>query len=116
MCRESPDSMYRIAQNPSSKLSDADVMLFRETLETIKESPPRQVEALTNNIMPIVVFTDGACEENRQLVTHGAMLIDVSVGVGIKKFFGEVIPVKISDTWNKMANSNWWDKLKCCRC
>ena len=79
-----------IAQNPSNTLNNADVLLLRETLETIKETPPRRVEALINS-MPVIVFTDGACEEDGQVVFYDAWK-------GIKKFFGQEIPKKTSDT------------------
>ena len=46
---------------------------------------------------PVIVFTDGACEQDGKLVTHGAVLCDPLHSV--KEFFGGVIPEALVTEW-----------------
>ena len=51
-----------LTQNQNSNLCEPELLLVRDTLETIKESPPRSVEAFIDP-RPVIIFTDGACED-----------------------------------------------------
>ena len=44
-------------------------------MHCLVNSKPRQVEAWSEGF-PIILFTDGACENEGALVTHGAVLFD----------------------------------------
>ncbi|CAJ1329922.1 unnamed protein product [Effrenium voratum] len=46
---------------------------------------------------PVIVFTDGACEQEGKLVTHGAVLCDPLHSV--KEFFGGEIPEALVTEW-----------------
>ena len=85
-------------QSQSSNLCDSELLLLRDILSTTKETPPRQVEALINP-KPVIIFTDGACEDDGEVVSHGAVLCDPSNG--IREYSGEMVPKKIVSSWRK---------------
>ena len=87
-----------ISQGKSTALQEADILLLRETLRMIRETPARQVQAIFDS-RPVIIFTDGACEDNGTMVTHGAVIYDPAHR--IKRFFGEIIPEKIIAAWSK---------------
>ncbi|CAE7267150.1 unnamed protein product [Symbiodinium sp. CCMP2592] len=49
----------------------------RRALDTLKAAGDRQVN-LWSEQPPVIVFTDGACEERGSQVTHGAVIVDVA--------------------------------------
>jgi hypothetical protein len=67
-----------------------------EALETLLDSKPRAIQAW-NDCPPLLLFTDGAVEENSNLVTHGAVLIDPWKQRSL--FFGDHVPEPFVNLW-----------------
>ena len=51
------------------------------------------------NPKTVIIFSDGACEDDGEVVSRGAVLYDSSNG--IRKYFGEMAPNKIDSSWRK---------------
>jgi hypothetical protein len=49
----------------------------------------------------VIVFTDGACEEDGQSVTHGAVLFDPECGASL--MFGDSVPLEWIDRWRSQG-------------
>eukprot|EP00435_Cladocopium_sp_Y103_P017790 s259_g4.t1 len=115
-----------------SKLSRRGPMLLiefrsvlRQAFSFLSDARPRQIGAWTGQA-PVIVFTDGACEEDGQTVTHGATLFDPSSGCAL--MFGDDIPKFWTDKWRRqgkrqlicqaelfpilVAKTTWEDQLK----
>jgi hypothetical protein len=60
---------------PLVKINPELVHATSHALSLLLQSRPRVVEAW-NNIPPVLIFTDGAAEEDFCKVTHGAVLLD----------------------------------------
>ncbi|CAE7818168.1 unnamed protein product, partial [Symbiodinium necroappetens] len=69
---------------------------LRFALETLKSGGPRCVGAWSQQ-PPVLVFTDGACEQEGNLVTHGALLFDPVTGR--KEVFGDHVPKCLVERW-----------------
>ncbi|CAE7852673.1 unnamed protein product, partial [Symbiodinium necroappetens] len=65
-------------------------------LETLKSGGPRCVGAWSQQ-PPVLIFTDGACEQEGNLVTHGALLFDPVTGR--KEVFGDHVPKCLVERW-----------------
>ena len=72
------------------------VHAIAEALETLLDSKPRAIQAW-NDCPPLLLFTDGAVEENSNLVTHGAVLIDPWKQRSL--FFGDHVPEPFVNLW-----------------
>jgi hypothetical protein len=74
------------------------VRCVRFATKTLAESLPRKIFAWKDE-WPILVFTDGACEDEGAKVTHGAVLCDMAT----KSFlvFGDDVPSVFVDEWTK---------------
>ena len=75
----------------------------------------------------VIVFTDGACEEDGQSVTHGAVLFDPECGASL--MFGDSVPLEWIERWRSqgkrqlicqaeifpilVAKSTWQHLLSC---
>ena len=70
--------------------------VLRFAFNCLASAKPRHVGAWSRRY-PIVVFTDGACEEDGRVVTHGAVLHDQESGASL--MFGEEIPNEWTDKW-----------------
>ena len=68
----------------------------RLALEVLSEAGPREV-LRWGEAPPVLVFTDGACEKDGALTTHGAVLLDPATGV--QEFFGERVPDFLVQRW-----------------
>ncbi|CAE7926946.1 unnamed protein product, partial [Symbiodinium necroappetens] len=68
----------------------------RPALEVLSEAGPREV-LRWGEAPPILVFTDGACEKDGALTTHGAVLLDPATGV--QEFFAERVPDHLVQRW-----------------
>ena len=68
----------------------------RLALEVLSEAGPREV-LKWGEAPPVLVFTDGACEKDGALTTHGAVLLDPATGV--QEFFGERVPERLVQRW-----------------
>ncbi|CAE7860752.1 unnamed protein product, partial [Symbiodinium necroappetens] len=69
---------------------------LRLALEVLSEAGPREV-LRWGEAPPVLVFTDGACEKDGALTTHGAVLLDPATGV--QEFFGERMPDYLVQRW-----------------
>ena len=63
---------------------------------TLSAAPPRRVQPWSTD-MPIVVFTDGACEDELASVTHGAVVY--IPGRRKRLVFGDAVPRQFVDFW-----------------
>ncbi|CAE7519874.1 unnamed protein product [Symbiodinium sp. CCMP2592] len=68
----------------------------RRALDTLKAAGDRQVN-LWSEQPPVIVFTDGACEERGSQVTHGAVIVDVASQT--YEVFGGHIPGPLVEVW-----------------
>ena len=68
--------LHRLSgMGPLVKINPELVHATSHALSLLLQSRPRVVEAW-NNIPPVLIFTDGAAEEDFCKVTHGAVLLD----------------------------------------
>ena len=74
------------------------IRCVRFATQTLAEALPRSVKAWHDE-WPIVIFTDGACEEEAKLVTHGAVLCDYVTNSFM--FFGDHVPAEYLEEWKK---------------
>ena len=68
----------------------------RLALQVLSEAGPRQV-LRWGEAPPVLVFTDGACEDDGAWTTHGAVLMDPATGV--QEFFGDRVPDHLVQRW-----------------
>ena len=78
------------------RLDNKDCTLLQQTIDLFEDMRPRGICAGISGA-PVVIFTDGAHEEDDCLTTHGAVLIDPSSGLHL--FFGEEIPQSFVNKW-----------------
>ena len=67
-------------------------------VHTLASSLPRPIHAWKDE-WPVILFTDGACESEGTLVTHGAVLCDLASGSYL--FFGDHVPRNYVEAWMK---------------
>ena len=65
-------------------------------LELLQSSGPRVVNAWTGT-RPVLVFTDGACEQDGLQVSHGAVLVDFHTDTYV--YFGDEVPEEWVAKW-----------------
>eukprot|EP00435_Cladocopium_sp_Y103_P062520 s739_g24.t1 len=68
--------------------------VLRHAFRCLSTAKPREVGAWSGR-PPIVIFTDGACEDDGKTVTHGATLYDPESGLSL--MFGDDVP----PTWTE---------------
>ena len=71
---------------------------IRRAMLQLVDAKPRRVEAWSGR-PPVILFTDGACEERGQLVTHGAALFDQESGLAL--MFGDHVPSDWIGKWSR---------------
>ena len=83
--------------------------MCRFATKTLAESLPRKIFAWKDE-WPILVFTDGACEDEGAKVTHGAVLCDMAT----KSFlvFGEEFHLSLWMNGRREAESRSFFKLR----
>lgn len=67
-------------------------------LKTLMDARPRRVSSWTGR-PPVLVFTDGACEEEGANVSHGAVLVDLYFNQFF--YFGDSVPQEWTDKWKE---------------
>ena len=72
------------------------VILAALALELLQSSGPRVVNAWTGT-RPVLVFTDGACEQDGLQVSHGAVLVDFHTDTYV--YFGDEVPEEWVAKW-----------------
>ena len=75
------------------------IHVVSEALELLATSKPRRVDRWSQT-PPVLVFTDGAVEDNCESVTHGALLIDPLLHQR-SLVFGDVVPQIFVSSWTK---------------
>eukprot|EP00435_Cladocopium_sp_Y103_P059062 s2761_g21.t1 len=83
-------------EGPSVKITPDLVHVVSEALDMLLNSKPRLVQAWSD-IPPLLIFTDGAVEDNLEKVTHGAVIIDLWKQCSF--FFGDHVPRKFVSLW-----------------
>ena len=92
-------ALGRVARKGTSMvLEDEMLACIQFAVRTLAGSLPRQVKAWKDE-WPVLIFTDGACEEDGVVVTHGAVLCDVTTGSYF--FFGDHVPRSFVEAWTK---------------
>lgn len=85
-------------RGPLILLDNRAKLALRDAFSCLAESGPRSVQAWSGR-RPLVIFTDGACEENGELVTHGAVLFDPESSSSY--MFGDKVPIEWLDQWRR---------------
>eukprot|EP00435_Cladocopium_sp_Y103_P035766 s4108_g9.t1 len=83
-------------RGPLFLLDDTFKAVVRDAFAFLAASPPREVWAWSGR-PPVVVFTDGACEEDGLVVTHGGALFDPESGLAL--MFGDRVPEEWTKQW-----------------
>ena len=78
------------------------VEAVHDALRTLQLAGDRRVN-LWSEQPPVLLFTDGACEDNGSTVTHGAVIIDCASQT--KEFFGGHIPADMVRQWRDTGRS-----------
>jgi len=81
---------------PLVLLDERTKQVIRSALEMLQRSGPRVVAGWSGT-KPILIFTDGACEQEGLKVTHGAVLADFFEGRFL--YFGDDIPRCWTSKW-----------------
>ena len=71
-------------------------------VDMLEASGDRQVN-LWSEQPPIMLFTDGACEEEGSMVTHGAVIIDPASST--REFFGGHVPKEMVAAWRSSGRT-----------
>ena len=85
-------------RGPLILLDNRAKLALRDAFSCLAESGPRSVQAWSGR-RPLVIFTDGACEENGELVTHGAVLFDPESSSSY--MFGDKVLIEWLDQWRR---------------
>lgn len=83
-------------RGPLVLLDDQAKHVIRQALQCLVDSKPRRVAAWSGK-PPVLVFTDGACEDSHETVTHGAALFDPCTNQAV--MFGDNVPVQWVNKW-----------------
>ena len=75
-------------------VSDEMAKAFKDIIVYLKNFKPRLVK-ITGDVKPLILYTDGACEED--LITSGALLYDPDTGVS--EFWGAEVPKGLRKEW-----------------
>ena len=70
--------------------------VLRAAFYSLSTAEPRKVEAWSGRC-PVIVFTDGACEDDGNTVSHGAVLYDPETGASL--MFGDNVPEQWVASW-----------------
>lgn len=69
-------------------------------VDTLVSAPARVVKAWKDE-SPVLIFTDGACEDSGSTVTHGAVLCDLTTQSF--EFFGDTVPQQYVSEWTRFG-------------
>ena len=93
-------------RGPMVLLDDKFKAVVRDAFKCLSEAPAREVGSWSGR-PPVVVFTDGACENERAEISHGATLFDPETGRSL--MFGDWVP----DTWVQKWKAGGKKQLIC---
>ena len=85
-------------RGPLIVLDERAKLALRDAFSCLAEAEPRAVSAWSGR-KPLIIFTDGACENNGELVTHGAVLFDPETMASY--MFGDTVPDFWLAQWKK---------------
>ena len=71
-------------------------------LQTLVEAGPRRIFSWSGK-PPVLMFTDGACEDEGERVSHGAVLVDFYHGHYL--YFGDLVPQEWVNKWKSGGKS-----------
>lgn len=92
-------ALGRVARRGTGTSLDNEMLTcIKFAVNTLASSLPRSIHAWKDE-WPVIIFTDGACESEGSLVTHGAVLCDVASGSYF--FFGDHVPKSYVESWMK---------------
>ena len=92
-------ALGRVARRGTGTSLDEEMLTcIKFAVHTLASSLPRSMHAWKDE-WPGIIFTDGACESEGTLVTHGAVLCDVTSGSYL--FFGDHVPKSYVEAWMK---------------
>ena len=83
-------------RGPMVLLDERAKFVLKDAFRCLVESKPRSISAWSGK-KPIIVFTDGACEEDGTRVTHGAVIYDPMTFEAY--MFGDVVPERWPEEW-----------------
>ena len=90
-------ALGRVARRGTGTFLDEEMLAcIKFAVHTLASALPRSIHAWKDE-WPVVIFTDGACEADGALVTHGAVLCDVTSESYL--FFGDHVPKKYVEAW-----------------
>ena len=91
----------RLARRGTSTFLDSEmVRCIQFATKTLASAMPRRISSWRDE-WPVVMFTDGACEDEGRWVTHGAVLCDWSSGSYF--VFGDHVPETYVDQWKSFG-------------
>ena len=73
---------------------------LKQAFECLATARPREISAWSGR-PPLVIFTDGACEEDGRQVTHGATMYDPEDGLAL--MFGDSVPAEWVSRWSQQG-------------
>eukprot|EP00435_Cladocopium_sp_Y103_P048940 s2442_g14.t1 len=85
-----------VREGPMVLMDEKTKGVILAALELLKSSGPRVVGAWTGT-RPVLLFTDGACEQDGLQVTHGAVLVDFHTDSFL--YFGAEVPEPWVSKW-----------------
>jgi hypothetical protein len=89
-------ALGRVARRGTSIALDEEMITCIEfAVRTLAESLPRTIHAWRDE-WPVLIFTDGACENEGAIVTFGAVICDSSTN---SYFFGDHVPQSFVKAW-----------------
>ena len=74
--------------------------VLQNAFSCLERAKPREIAAWSGR-PPLVIFTDGACEENGEQVTHGATFYDPEDGLSM--MFGDQVPSEWVTKWKEQG-------------
>ena len=90
-------ALGRVARRGTGTSLDEEMLAcIKFAVRTLASALPRSIHAWKDE-WPVIIFTDGACEAEGALVTHGAVLCDITSGSYL--FFGDHVPKKYVEAW-----------------
>ena len=73
------------------------IPVIGEAVTLLQAAAPQVLKPMMRE-RPILLFTDGACEDEGKVVTHGAMLF--APRHGVREYFGDHVPGHLSEQWS----------------
>ena len=92
-------ALGRLARKGTSTFLDAELLkCIQFAISTLASAQPRRITAWKNE-WPVLIFTDGACEGEGSVVTHGAVLCDQTTASFY--YFGDPVPGCYVQRWQE---------------